>query len=240
MQADPKPEARTRGPVLDARLAAVAALVPSGSRVADVGCDHGKLSVALARSGRVKKVIAIDVRPAPLARAQALADQTGCGPLVECRLADGLSCIQPGEADTVVLAGMSGVTICEILSAAPWVRSSGVLLLAVPASKAEVLRRWLAENGFGCEAEQAVLAAGRVYPVLAARWDGVRRPSDERSCRLGTLASAPGAAAQAYREKVLRQLQRQLAGELAGARYGDAERQALARLKDEVEQLCGR
>ena len=103
-------------PRLDARLTAAAELVPPGARVADVGCDHGKLSVYLALSGRARRVLAIDVRPQPLERARQLVEKTGCGQLVECRLADGLSCVSPGEADTVVLAGISGVTAVLSLS----------------------------------------------------------------------------------------------------------------------------
>lgn len=227
------------GPLyLDERLAAAAALVAPGSRVADVGCDHGKLSVYLAKSGRAARVLAIDVRPQPLEKARQLVERTGCGPLVECRLADGLSCVSAGEVDTVIMAGISGITACQILQAASWVKDSRVKLIAVPASKADVLRRWWACQGFELEEERAVLAGGRVYSALAARWTGRPFEPDELYCRLGLLARKPGEAAEAYRKKVLRQLERQLAGETAGARYTPQQRESLAGLKEEVKQLC--
>ncbi|MFQ8833018.1 MAG: SAM-dependent methyltransferase [Ruthenibacterium lactatiformans] len=50
-------------PVLDARLAAAAAYVRPGCVAADVGCDHGRLSVALAAQGKCRKIIASDIRP---------------------------------------------------------------------------------------------------------------------------------------------------------------------------------
>lgn len=225
---------------LDERLAAAAALVAPGARVADVGCDHGKLSVYLAKSGRASRVLAIDVRPQPLEKARRLVEKTGCGPLVECRLADGLSGVLPGEVDTVILAGISGITACQILEAAPWTRDAGVRIIAVPASKADVLRRWLAQNGYALEAETAAVAAERPYTALAARWDGNAFEPDECHCRLGLLARAEGEAAEAYRQKVLRQLERQLAGETAGARYTEDQREALRALRDEVKQLCNR
>ncbi len=223
---------------LDERLAAAAALVAPGARVADVGCDHGKLSVYLAKSGRAAKVIAIDVRPQPLEKARRLVEKTGCGPLVECRLADGLCCVLPGEVDTVVLAGISGITACQILEAAPWTKDTGVRIIAVPASKADVLRRWLAENGYVLETETAAVAADRPYTALAARWTGNVFVPDELYCRLGLLADADGDAAEAYRKKVLKQLERQLAGETAGARYTEEQRAALRTLRDEVKQRC--
>lgn len=179
-------------PRLDARLRAVAKLVAPGARVADVGCDHGKLAVALAASGRAAKVIAIDLRPQPLARAQRLVQETGCDQLVECRLGDGLSCVAPGEVDTVVLAGISGITICQILAAAPWVRSPAVRLVAMPANKPEVLRYFLAREGFTWEVEVAALAAGRPYLALAVHYAGRPFAPTPLFCWLGLLGQKGG------------------------------------------------
>ena len=52
-------------PSLDARLAAAAVLVRPGEPVADLGCDHGKLTAVLAASGNYPKVIGADLRPGP-------------------------------------------------------------------------------------------------------------------------------------------------------------------------------
>ena len=57
-------------PTLDARLAAAAELVRPGEPVADIGCDHGKLTAVLAASGKYPKVIGADLRPGPLAKAE--------------------------------------------------------------------------------------------------------------------------------------------------------------------------
>ncbi len=224
---------------LDARLAAAAALVPNGARVADVGCDHGKLAVHLAQSGRAAKVIASDVRPGPLAKAQQLVQKTGCGPLVECRLADGLSCIAPGEVDTVIMAGMSGITVAQILAAAPWTAAPGITVIAVPANKPEVLRAYLAQNGFEITAETAVQVSGYPYGVLAARWTGCPTAPNELWCQLGLLAHAPGPDALAYRQKALHRLTRQAAGLAAAS--DPASQTAAAALRQciqEVQALC--
>ena len=218
---------------------AAAQLVPPGARVADVGCDHGKLSVYLALTGQARRVLAVDVRPQPLERARQLVEKTGCGQLVECRLSDGLSCVSPGEADAVVLAGISGVTAVQILAAAPWVRDAAVRVIAVPPNKPEVLRRWLWENGFAIEKECAALVDGYPYPVLAARWCGTARTPTETECRLGLLAEDPSAAAAACRHKVLRQLRRRLDGMTAGKNCSEQERTQAEELLKQVEALCG-
>lgn len=153
-------------PVLDARLAAAAAYVRPGCVAADVGCDHGRLSVALAAQGKCRKIIASDIRPAPLATAQRLVTLHGCGDVVECRLGAGLSVLRPGEADDIVIAGVSGVTVCEMLEQAPeafYAAKPDMRFIFIPATKHPFLRRWLAQHGFALLDETPVLAAGRYY-----------------------------------------------------------------------------
>ena len=132
--------ATPEAPRLDERLAAAAQLVRPGAAVADIGCDHGKLAIFLAVSGRARRVIAADLRPGPLATAAANCRRYGCEERVELRLGDGLSVLSPGEADTLVLAGVSAGTTIDILSAAPWVKTPGMRLVCLPATKAPVLR----------------------------------------------------------------------------------------------------
>ena len=90
---------------LDARLAAAAALVRPGLPVADIGCDHGKLTAALACSGLYPKVIGSDLRPDPLDKARRTVEAAGCQDRVELRLGDGLSVLSAGEVGTIVIAG---------------------------------------------------------------------------------------------------------------------------------------
>ena len=107
-------------PTLDARLSAAAELVRPGEPVADIGCDHGKLTAVLAASGRYPKVIGADLRPGPLAKAEQTLEYAGCKDRAELRLGDGLSVLSPGEVSTIVLAGVSAQTTWEIIEKAPW------------------------------------------------------------------------------------------------------------------------
>ena len=140
-------------PRLDARLAAAYDFVRPGHAAADIGCDHGKLSAALAGSGRCPLVLACDLRPGPLEKARVT-----CAPYgdkVQCRLGSGLSVLEPGEVDDIIIAGMGAETIIEILEAAPWVFDARYNLVLVPATKHSILRRWLARRGFALRAETA-------------------------------------------------------------------------------------
>ena len=98
-------------PTLDARLAAAAELVRPGEPVADIGCDHGKLTAVLAASGKYPKVIGADLRPGPLAKAEQTLEHAGCKDRAELRLGDGLSVLTENEVGSIVLAGVSAQTL---------------------------------------------------------------------------------------------------------------------------------
>lgn len=180
-------------PRLDARLAAAFDYVRPGHVAADIGCDHGKLSAALAASGRFPLVLACDLRPDPLEKAR-----RACAPYgdaVQCRLGSGLSVLAPGEAEDIIIAGMGAETIIEILEAAPWVFDARYNLVLVPATKHSILRRWLARRGFALRRETLCHAAGRWYAVMNARYGAEPCEPDGLACLCGRLAGQPGFAA---------------------------------------------
>ena len=179
-------------PRLDARLTAAFDFVRPGHTAADIGCDHGKLSAALAGSGRCPLVLACDLRPDPLQKAR-----LACAPYgdaVQFRLGSGLSVLAPGEAEDIIIAGMGAETIIEILEAAPWVFDARYNLILVPATKHSILRRWLARRGFALRAETLCQAAGRWYAVMNARYTGEACEPDGLYCLTGLTAGQPGCA----------------------------------------------
>lgn len=178
-------------PHLDARLAAAAAYVRPGGTVADIGCDHGKLSAWLAGSGRCPLVFACDLREGPLQKARET-----CAPWADrvvFRLGSGLKVLAPGEAQDIVIAGMGAETIMEILDAAPWVFDGRYNLILVPATKHSLLRRWLARRGFALQSETLCTAAGRWYAVMNARYTGICAEPTGLWCLSGKTEGQPGA-----------------------------------------------
>ena len=178
-------------PHLDARLAAAAAYVRPGSTVADIGCDHGKLSAWLAGSERCPLVFACDLREGPLQKARET-----CAPWADrvvFRLGSGLKVLAPGEAQDIVIAGMGAETIMEILDAAPWVFDGRYNLILVPATKHSLLRRWLARRGFALQSETLCTAAGRWYAVMNARYTGICAEPTGLWCLSGKTEGQPGA-----------------------------------------------
>ena len=149
---------------LQPRLQHLANLIPQGVRLADIGTDHGYLPVWLIQQGRIDHAIAADIAQEPLAHAKRTAEEYDTEN-IHFRLCSGLDGIGPEEVDYIVIAGMGGDTIVSILSAAPWTKN-GVKLLLQPMTKVEMLRSWLADNGYCFTAESLVWDKEYLYPVM--------------------------------------------------------------------------
>ena len=155
-------------PISD-RLLACAAFVGRGSRVADVGCDHGYLSIHLLTTGIARSCIASDVNEGPLLSAQRNARKFGVANKIEFYLSDGVQNI-PRDFDVLVCAGMGADTMIHILESAPWLKDKTYTLILQCQSKTPMLRRYLSENGWRIH-EEAVLRDGKfLYTVMQAVW----------------------------------------------------------------------
>ena len=220
---------------LTARLSLVASFVRQGSRLADIGTDHACLPVELVKSGVCQSALACDLRKGPLENAKAHVESAGLTDKIECRLGDGLSPVNAGEADDIVLAGMGGETIAAILAACPFIRDPKLRVIAQPMTHPEDLRRFLFENGFRIVAEQAVNEDDKAYLVLCAEYAGEKTAATAADCYVGKLA--PSDAAKEYQKKRLLAAEKRLAG-LCAAGIEEEEqaclREIVARLKEEI------
>src|SRR5690554_4326780 len=102
---------------LSPRLLAIAEMVPEGSRVADIGTDHGYIPVFLKKTGRAKWAMASDINTGPLEKAAEVIKRHGLETEIDIRRGDGLTVLDGGEADTIVVAGMGGMLMRDILAA---------------------------------------------------------------------------------------------------------------------------
>ena len=125
---------------LSDRLAACCGFVHPGDRVADVGCDHGYLSIHLLQTGVASHVYASDIREGPLSSAKRNAASYGGTQNIDFFLSDGVQDL-PRDFDTLVCAGMGGDTMVSILSAAPWLKSDRYRLILKCQGKTPDLRR---------------------------------------------------------------------------------------------------
>ena len=149
---------------LSTRLLACAGFVNKGDRVADIGCDHGYLSIHLLTQGIARGCIASDVAKGPLQSAKDNARKFGVSENITFHLSDGVQSI-PRDFDTLVCAGMGGDTMIHILESAPWLRDEKYRLILQCQSKRPELRKWLYENGFAIRRETLAKDGKFCYPV---------------------------------------------------------------------------
>ena len=156
-------------PISD-RLLACCAFVNPGDRIADVGCDHGYLSIHLLTNGIAASAIASDLREGPLQSARDNAAKFGVHEKIEFCLSDGVQNI-PRDFDTLVCAGMGAHTMISILESAPWLQDSRYRMILQCQIKTPMLRQYLTEHGWSI-AREAVLRDGKfLYTVMEVIFD---------------------------------------------------------------------
>ena len=220
---------------LRSRLNMAAQMVRKDSRLADIGTDHAYLTASLILDGTVKSAVAADLRKGPLENAEATVKAYGIADKVVLRLSDGLTAISPEEADDIVIAGMGGILISEILSAAPWVKNEKYKLILQPQSHDEVLRAWLWDNGFEISEEASCFDDGKSYICMSAFYTGQSSAHSEAQILLGGFAEKDDEASAAFVEKKLRRVRVRLDA-LGKSDADNAEIEALKRIIDEVNR----
>lgn len=180
---------------LSKRLQTVANAVTPGSRVADVGTDHGYVPIYLVERGLCPGAIAMDVNEGPLARAEEHIRAEGLSDRIQTRKSDGLAALAPEETDAVVIAGMGGALMCRILQNATAFLEAGRELILQPQSEWFKVRRLLSASGYRITKEWFLEEEGKYYVVIKAG----PAPETDRESRAGDAGSdaADGAAGDA-------------------------------------------
>ncbi len=182
---------------LSKRLLAVADMVTPGSVLADIGTDHAYIPIYLIEQEIIPCAYAMDVNRGPLARAEEHIREHGLTEQIEIRLSDGLAALQPGEAQSVVIAGMGGALTIRILQDGENLlresedgisaekdsisaekdgtgtqvgsRHFGIQeIILQPQSEVPQVRAYLEKAGFSIVREDMVLEDGKYYPMMKA------------------------------------------------------------------------
>lgn len=158
---------------LSHRLERVAAHVPAGARLADIGSDHGYLPVALVRRGAIAAAVAGEVALTPFHAAERTVRESDLAEQVTVRLADGLEALRPEDGITVVsLCGMGGETIRDILARGKARLSGQERLVLQPNGGEQPLRVWLMAQGYRIVHEEALREHRFDYEIIVAEPTG--------------------------------------------------------------------
>ena len=154
---------------LSMRLERVAAHVPSGARLADIGSDHAYLPVALVRRGVIDAALAGEVATTPFQAAERTVRDNGLEQQITVRLADGLAAIEArGGITAISLCGMGGETIRDILEAGKAHLSGAERLILQPNGGEQPLRLWLMRNGYRIVSEELLHENRFYYEIIVA------------------------------------------------------------------------
>lgn len=169
---------------LSERMSAVAACVTPGLCVADIGCDHGYLPIYLVERKIAPSAIAMDIKEGPLQAAREHIHRQGLEEKIKTRRSDGLTALEPGEAQSVIIAGMGGRLALKIVTdGEDFLNRTGDIreVIIQPQSELVLFRRGMQEMGFSCIQEDMVFEDGKFYPLGRYLPAYVEKPSGMES-----------------------------------------------------------
>lgn len=154
------------------RLLKIASLVSENKRLADIGTDHGYIPVYLLNEGRIDFAILGDINKGPLENARSEVKRNKLEDKVDLRLGSGIEVLKKGEVDEVIIAGMGGILIGELLEANKEVAHSVDKLILQPMQAQEELRQYLLNNGYVILDECLEKEDFRLYEIIVAKYTG--------------------------------------------------------------------
>lgn len=162
---------------LGVRLKAVADMVPDADVIADIGTDHGYIPIYLVQKGRVQRAIATDIHEGPAKRAEIHIQAACLKQKIEVRTGGGFSVLTPGEVSGVIIAGMGGFMIRDILRDGQEQAERMKWFVLQPNNHTADLRIWLSGHGYQSEKEVLCEENGKLYEIFLINHGTMAAPS---------------------------------------------------------------
>ena len=154
---------------LSKRLQTIADFVKKGAVVADIGTDHAHIPIYLIKNNIISRAYACDINTGPLEKAEENINYYGVKN-IELRLSNGLEKLKTDEADTVIIAGMGGELITDILERGRRFFDTERKFILSPHTKTDEVRKYLLSNGFEITKEDMCIDEGKFYTVMEAKY----------------------------------------------------------------------
>lgn len=222
-------------PKLDSRLETALTYLRKGKIMADIGTDHAYLPIFSVLSGISCSALASDINKCPCERADKNVRDYGLSDKIKVICRDGLTKAREFSPDDIVIFGMGGELIAKIIDDAPFVKNENIRLILQPMTKSEVLREYLAKNGFKITSEALSEADGRQYFTVCAEFDGEIREFDETEYLLGKFNLENNRSDPVFEKIVDRNIKAveiKIAGKEKAGNTATEEKNLIAKLKD--------
>ncbi len=168
------------------RLCTAASYVRDGAVVADIGTDHAYLPIYLALNNKIKKAYASDINAGPIQRANENIEKYGLTDKIKTDIKAGLDGIENISPTDIVICGMGGELIVEILKNSSYIRQNSVRLILQPMTHVAEVREYLSD-GFSTIAENIVFEDEKIYQILCLQYDGAHHPLSWLEKELGKI-----------------------------------------------------
>jgi len=156
---------------LSNRLLAVASFIEANSIIADIGTDHAYLPIWLTINKRAFAIVSTDINEGPVNKAKQNIAFYGLSDKIKVIKTDGLRGIDKYSPNAVVIAGMGGELIRDIIRDTLYVTQKKVRLILQPMTRTPILRRFLYDNGFDIIGEKLAYD-DRIYEIICSVYDG--------------------------------------------------------------------
>ena len=221
---------------LGARLQSACAYLSAGGTVADIGTDHAYLPIEIIKKGLSQRAIACDINLGPIESARRNIEAAGLSDRIDTMQTDGLHGVECFHPTDILIFGMGGELIAKILSEAPWVKDEEIGLILQPMSHAEILRRWLSENGFAILGE-TLTYEDQYYQTIHARFNGETYVLTEEEAFFGAkILESESPLVVGYLNKRAETLRSVIAGKTKGNADVSLETRLLDAIKARLER----
>ena len=227
------------GSALNARLLSAAELTRQGAVLADIGTDHAYLPIYLAEKGRISSATASDINEGPCESARAHIAENGFADRINVVRANGLAGHAARGKTDIVIAGMGGALICEILKKADFIKDKNVRLILQPMRNVRDLREYLLENGFSIVDEALAREEDRIYEIICAEYSGEVRKESALALLIGAKNIENRARDEAIFAAFCKKQAAALRKKIAGMKKGGADTEGEEALLSGVEGLIG-
>ena len=170
---------------LTQRLLAVASFVRGGAYLIDIGTDHAYLPIYLAEKGIISSATASDINEGPCESARTHIAENGFADKINVVRTNGLEGHCARGTTDIVIAGMGGALICDILEKSDFIKQEGVRLILQPMRNAPDLRAYLLGEGFRLVDEALAREGERIYEIICAEYYGEFCAADGLTLLLG-------------------------------------------------------